>query len=149
MRINRLSIVVSVCAVVIILDQLTKWLARSYLQEGSILKSFLFRLRFYENPGIALGIPLSPLIFYPLFIILVIGFLVWEIRSLKVGGKISFIHPLVLAAAFSNLVDRIRFGYVVDFIEFYPTRGPIFNLADIVIVVGILIIAWKTIKGSF
>jgi len=143
MRINRFSIVVSICAVVIILDQLTKWLARSYLHEGSILKSFLFRLRFYQNPGIALGIPLSPIIFYPLFILLVIGFLLYFSR--RTSGTIICLS-LILAAAFSNLIDRIRFGYVVDFIEFYPTRGPIFNLADIVIVVGILIIALKTIK---
>ncbi len=146
MRINRFSIVVSICAVVIVLDQLTKWLAKSYLTEGSVLISGLFRLRFYENPGIALGIPLSPLFFYPLFIFLVIGFLIWQTRSPKVGVRISYLHFLVLAAAFGNFADRIRFGYVVDFIEFYPTQGPIFNLADIIIVVGILIIALKIIK---
>jgi len=145
MQINqRLFTIVSAGTVIIILDQLTKWFLKYYLSQGSILKFWLFRLRLYRNSGIALGIPLSPLIFYPLFILLVTGFLIYFNK--KTSGALTTYSSLVLAAAFSNLIDRLRFGYVVDFIEFYPTRGPIFNLADIVIVVGILIIAWKTIK---
>lgn len=144
MQINRRPLtIIGAGAVIIILDQLTKWLAKSYLTQGSVLKSPLFRLRFYKNPGVALGIPLSPLIFYPLFILLVIAFLIYYNKKTSGVSTYSF---LVLAAAFSNLVDRLRFGYVIDFIEFYPTRGPIFNLADIVIVVGILIIALKSIR---
>ncbi len=145
MRITRrLFTIIGAGTVIIILDQLTKWFLKYYLSQGSILKFWLFRLRLYRNSGIALGIPLSPLIFYPLFILLVTGFLIYFNK--KTSGALTTYSSLVLAAAFSNLIDRLRFGYVVDFIEFYPTRGPIFNLADIVIVVGILIIAWKTIK---
>lgn len=145
MQINqRLFTIVSAGTVIIILDQLTKWLVKYYLSQGSILEFWLFRLRLYRNSGIALGIPLSPLIFYPLFILLVTGFLIYFNK--KTFGALTTYSSLILAAAFSNLIDRLRFGYVIDFIEFYPTRGPIFNLADIVIVVSILIIAWKTIK---
>lgn len=56
--------------------------------------------------------------------------------------------PLALGGAMGNLVDRIRYGYVVDFIDVYVTRGsgqehhwPTFNVADIAICVGVLLMA--------
>jgi signal peptidase II len=62
--------------------------------------------------------------------------------------------PLALGGAVGNLVDRIRFGSVIDFIDIYITRGgremhwPTFNVADIAIVVGVLLMGLDTVFTS-
>jgi signal peptidase II len=62
--------------------------------------------------------------------------------------------PLALGGAVGNLVDRIRYGYVIDFVDFYVTRGgsehhwPTFNVADIWICVGVGLMAIDMITGS-
>ena len=65
----------------------------------------------------------------------------------QIGMKFGL--PLALGGAAGNLADRIRYGWVVDFVDVYITRRghelhwPTFNVADIAIVVGVSLMAWR------
>ena len=67
-----------------------------------------------------------------------------EPETIKEKFKVISIYPFILifSGALSNLLDRARFGYVIDFIEIVPLKG-FFNLADCAIVIGILMIILK------
>jgi signal peptidase II len=77
--------------------------------------------------------------------IVVIGFVKFR-KSLR--DSLEFCLPLVLilGGGVANLIDRIRLGYVVDFID--PKIWPAFDLADVAIVIGALILAWQAIRAK-
>lgn len=110
----------------IISDQATKFLATKYLPIS-------------KNTGIAFGIPVPQ----PILIVATVallGVLVYFIRKeLNLSSHLSqILTAAVLAGGLSNLVDRLYHGYVIDFIDlgFWPS----FNLADIYITAGILLL---------
>ncbi|MDO8669541.1 MAG: signal peptidase II [Candidatus Buchananbacteria bacterium] len=103
------------------------------------------KLKLAVNPGIAFGLFLNYyliLFLYFVIIAILIYFLVYHYRrknSLSVMGL-----AIIILGAFSNLLDRIFFGAVVDYIDLkYYT---VFNLADVMIVLGIailIVVIWK------
>jgi len=124
------------------LDQLTKYLVRANMELGqSIPREGLFRLTYITNTGGAFGILANQA--FLLAIVAVIGiavFLVYlryiplESTLLKIGLGLDF------GGAVGNLVDRLRVGgKVTDFIDI--GAWPVFNVADMSIVVGTIIIA--------
>ncbi len=110
----------------IISDQATKFLATKYLPIS-------------KNTGIAFGIPVPQLLLIVLTVAL-LGVLVYFIRKeLNLKKHLAqVLTAAVLAGGISNLVDRLYHGYVIDFIavSYWPT----FNLADIYITAGILLL---------
>lgn len=125
---------------VLAIDQVSKYLIRTNLYRGeSWPESGLFRLTYGTNTGAAFGMFTN---FTPLLIVaslFAIGFLIYFYRTH------AFPHPLlrlaiglILGGAVGNLIDRVRAGTVVDFIDVGP--WPIFNLADSSIVVGITLL---------
>jgi signal peptidase II len=121
-------------------DQLTKWLVTSELDLGASIQVFPgLALHHVQNTGIAFGFfsGATSLVILATSAV-VLWMLVFFARS---GGR----HPILPAAlgllvggSLSNLVDRIRLGHVVDFIE--VPHWPAFNLADSVIVVGVAVL---------
>lgn len=109
----------------------------------------LFNLTYVRNKGAAFGFMHSApesirepfFVIVPVLAICILTFLFWR---LKEGEKLSAIAlSLILSGAIGNLIDRVRFGYVVDFLDFYlPSWGhwPAFNVADSCIVVGVAIL---------
>ena len=139
--------------VFIIVDQLLKIIISNKMivnQTFIIIKNF-FSIRLVHNTGAAFSI-LSDSRFLLIFIgIAALIGLVFYIKSLDIIDYIdTFVYSLLLGGIIGNLIDRIIFGYVIDYLsfnfgEFY---FPIFNFADICIVVAALIILIKTIKES-
>lgn len=150
----------AIAAAVIVLDLITKQmiLAEFRLHEAREIIPNFFQLILVRNTGAAFGIgaqsdsPLVPLLLnvgaIAVFIIVVVYSLRTAIsdRILQVG-----LH-LILGGAIGNLIDRFRFGWVVDFLDFYVVIGgrehhwPAFNVADSAICVGIgllMIDMWK------
>ncbi len=120
--------------VFIFLDQLTKYIVRA------------FRGFYICNKGIAFGINLPNwlLIFSVAVILCFIGLLILN-SEFKTLDKISnFPLILIFSGAISNLIDRLYFGCVIDFINLKV--WPIFNLADIFICVGVFFLIIKFYK---
>ncbi len=103
----------------ILIDQLVK----TYFSSGSVC-----------NKNIAWGIPIAPAIFYLTWIAIIAVLICIFCRTKNYTQKILL--ALILSGAVSNLIDRIRLGCVVDYIDL--KFWPIFNLADAYITVGII-----------
>jgi signal peptidase II len=130
---------------IIALDQITKILAIIYLKHDlpiHVIPDF-FNLCYVENRGAAWGVLAGSQIFLISFSLITLAFLFWKKQTLfgaLRGG--SFIFSLLIAGIIGNLADRIRLGYVVDFLDFYWGRShfPAFNVADSAICVATLLL---------
>jgi len=118
-------------AFLVFIDQLSKYLVRHF--DG-----------FYIcNSGISFGIQLPEFLFW-IFWIIIISILIYYILR-NTLSFIAFLLSLILAGALSNVIDRLFFGCIVDFIDL--KFWPIFNLADIFIslgTIGIIILILKS-----
>ncbi|MGA7615485.1 MAG: signal peptidase II [Thermoanaerobaculia bacterium] len=154
-----------ISAAVIVLDLVTKALVLDHLalQEAVSVIPGLFQLVHVHNDGAAFGIganSASPLI--PLLLgigALAVFFLVmfYSFRTALSDRVLQIGLHLILGGAIGNLLDRFRFGYVVDFLDFYvklgttPHHWPAFNIADSAICVGIALLfvdMWKSPRRS-
>ena len=142
-------------------DQWTKHLARAvfgfpggepdYFHVKQVLGEWL-QFRLIYNTGAAFGMKpqqflpfLNPTVFYVVFSTVAIGFLFFLYRKLPredMWQKAGL--TLILSGAFGNLIDRLRFHKVTDFIDVgipgYPWRWPTFNIADSCVCVGVAMI---------
>jgi len=135
--------------IIIVLDQLSKYFIRVYLSQSSKLSIIgdYFYLTFVKNRGAAFGILRGQRSF---FIIITFFFLIFIIYLYNKElpkvfmSKISVIF--LLGGSISNLIDRIIFHYVTDFIafdilDFYQL--PVINIADIFIFFGVIILIYQ------
>lgn len=134
--------------VVLALDQFTKFLVRHSLSPGeSFPEGWWVKLTYVTNTGAAFGIlqgQVGFLIFSSFVGLLVILFYYWwpPRRSPYLWVTLG----LVLGGAAGNLIDRLRLGHVIDFIDF--PHWPAFNVADSSIVIGIAFLAWLLVVGK-
>ena len=138
-------------AIVIILDACTKWLvaAKIDLHETIPIIPNLFQLVHVRNTGAAFGIGANtdsriiPLLLNVGAIAVFIVVVVYAMRSAITDRVLQTGLHLILGGAIGNLLDRFRFGYVVDFLDAYMIWGgrehhwPAFNVADSAICIGI------------
>ncbi len=134
----------------IALDQGTKlWALGSLKPIHSVtVAEGLLNLTFVENRGVAFGM-LSGQRWLILLLTVVIacGMIVFY-RRLPQERKYTPLRAailLVLAGAIGNIIDRFFRGYVVDFFEFTFFDWPVFNVADIYVVVGVMILLFMTV----
>lgn len=129
--------------IIILLDQITKIMAINYLKISApyIIIDNFFQLNYVENYGAAFGILQNKKIFFiiiTLAVILAITiFLVKNYYQMNTFMRIGL--GMLLGGAIGNFIDRVRLGYVVDFISFRLINRydfPVFNIADVFIVVG-------------
>lgn len=112
------------------------------------LVSDFVRLTFVRNSGTAFGLLSGnnlALVFTTLLAIAALLILVF--RSRKTDGRLAFPLVLVLGGALGNLIDRIRLGEVIDFIDigFESFRWPVFNVADIAVTLGVALFCYHSI----
>jgi signal peptidase II len=143
--------------VVLVLDLITKHLALERLAPGRPVHVIdgLFSLTLVMNPGLAFGMLAgTPAGWRWLVALLSIGALgvlaVVGLRMLPMGGRLTpHALGLIFGGAVGNLIDRGRFGAVVDFLDFY-WRGyhwPAFNVADASISVGVVLLALRMLTA--
>lgn len=119
-------------------------------QSISVIDSF-FSITYAKNTGVAFSFLEGRVSFVVLMTII---FLVFILRYIKVNtlSKIeSIFYGMVVGGAIGNLIDRLIYGYVIDFFDFniLGYSFPIFNIADIMIVVGILgLLIFEVKEGS-
>ncbi|MDG4477013.1 signal peptidase II [Thiovibrio frasassiensis] len=132
---------------VVLLDQLSKGLVMAYfaMYELRPVIPGLFNLTYLTNTGAAFGMlagaqSIWRQVFFVGAAVVAIGIMVFSYRQFRSQGKI-FAHAIGLVAggAAGNLIDRLRFGAVVDFLDFYvgTHHWPAFNVADSAITVGV------------
>ncbi|AIS52616.1 lipoprotein signal peptidase LspA [Thermoanaerobacter kivui] len=135
-----------IVAFVVFLDQLTKYLAVKYLMLiGSypVIKNF-FHLTYVENKGAAFGMLQNKTLFFIVITVIVGAVLIYSMIKLPGNSVYNYTLAMILGGAIGNLIDRVRLGYVVDFIDFkfFPA---VFNVADSFIVIGAIILGYLMI----
>jgi signal peptidase II len=136
---------------IILLDRWTKWLVDTRLllnQTIQVIDGFL-NITYVQNTGVAFGIldSLQSSIKSSILSLLTIGAIVavlaYAWRTPLSQRLLQVALSLILAGALGNLFDRMRYGYVIDFIEVYfrSYRWPSFNVADSAITAGVALLA--------
>lgn len=145
-------------AAVIALDQITKAAisSRFVMHESFPVINGFFNLVYVMNPGAAFGFLASAsatfrYIFFIGITCLALVLIIYYLIKNEKGSIISVISlTLIFGGAIGNLIDRIRFGEVVDFLDFYIStfHWPAFNVADSAISIGAALMIWEIIFGS-
>jgi len=157
---SKYSILSLTMIITLIVDQWTKHLVHTRFRWGETLPIIhdFFALTYVRNSGAAFGLlHRAPAWFRdPFFIVVpvvamvVIGLLFVKLPENQKVTSWSF--SLILAGAIGNLIDRLRFKYVIDFLDFHYKEvyhWPAFNVADSCIVVGVgLMFVQSVIQGN-
>ena len=140
---------------VVLLDQLSKYYIQRAFRPGQVVSIIphFFNLTFVLNPGAAFGFLAGASADFrnPFFIavsLLAVAFIVYHrSRHNRMGIFPSLGLSLILGGALGNLVDRLRLGMVVDFLDFYygDYHWPAFNVADSAITVGVALMILELI----
>ncbi len=140
---RRLLIPAIIAAVVITIDQITKaWVLRTWVVPNSgdipIIAGWL-DLTYVQNTGVAFGLfgGMPQLFTVTSLIIVVLAIRLYLKHIPHDQGWLALSLGLIVGGAIGNVIDRIRFGYVVDFIKTFDGRFPVFNIADSCIVIGV------------
>lgn len=118
------------------LDQFTKYLAVIHLKDkpAYIIVNGILELNYLENRGAAFGMLQNQKVFFIFVAVVILGVIGYVLFETPDGKKYRILHlllSLIAAGAIGNMIDRVRFDYVVDFIYFVLINFPIFNVADI------------------
>ena len=140
----------AISAAVIVLDLWTKWLVLQRIDQHeaiSVIPNF-FQLVHVRNTGAAFGLganaasKLVPLLLNIGAIAVFIVVVIYALRSAVTDRVLQTGLHLILGGAIGNLLDRFRFGYVIDFLDVYvgTHHWPAFNVADSAICIGIALL---------
>jgi signal peptidase II len=151
-----------ISAIFIFLDQITKFLVFQKLNKLSELTmgvhthirvTRFFNLVTVWNRGISFGM-LKNLFFGPVILsiimIAIIGFVLYLLWKPKDIYSMLYLS-LILGGAVGNLIDRLRFGKVFDFLDFYIGKyhWPAFNVADSIICIGVAMVLIEELAGNY
>jgi len=143
MELKKLRIPISLFFLSFILDRVTKWLALSFLSGATKQVCYGFNLVLVWNRGVSWSLFWAEtttaywiLVAFIMFAIIALSaYVLWRfINNFSINWEM-----LVLGGAISNLIDRLWYGAVIDFIDIYVSvyHWPVFNIADAAIVIGI------------
>ncbi|MDC4203726.1 MAG: signal peptidase II [Candidatus Manganitrophus sp.] len=140
------------------LDRITKVIARDRLESAPPISLFggIVRLDYVENPGafLGLGSGLSETTRFWIFSILVGGFLVGLFLYVLINRRLSVIEvaafSLILGGGLGNLIDRVLYHYVIDFlvVGIGRLRTGVFNVADLAITAGVGLLFLRQIRSA-
>ena len=146
----------TISAVVIVLDQVTKWLMVSWLAlYETVAVMPYFNLTMAHNYGAAFSFLAQAggwqrWFFIVLAVVISIVLIVW-LAKLKPHAKLEAISlSLILGGAIGNVIDRIVYGYVGDFLDVYigSSHWPAFNVADSAICIGAVLLILDSFKSE-
>lgn len=149
---QRFILLTVAAAVVFVLDQLSKLWVSAGMKVGDFLPVIdgFVRLRYTHNTGAAFGLFRDATGLLSIFSLLVIaGIVVAFVRLGNPSNMATLASGLIVGGALGNLLDRVRLGYVVDFIEVYGPHlefnstiytFPVFNVGDSGITIGVILI---------
>lgn len=136
-----------IAILVIAADFYTKYLVytRMALHETIELPVKFIQLTYVQNFGGAFGIFQHQKLFFIAAAFVSVTCVLYFFEDIKELGKLSFLSAsLIFGGAIGNLIDRIRFGYVVDFLDL--RWWPVFNVADIALTIGVALLFIEVIR---
>jgi len=135
-----------IAASVVIIDQVTKAIAVTKLTSAGSLPAIgtIFSFTLIKNTGAAFGLFRYQTTVFVVISVVAIAFTVFYLAKKKPALYLPF--ALILGGAVGNLVDRLRFGYVVDFIDLH--FWPVFNVADSCITIGAILLFVIILRGK-
>lgn len=130
------------------LDQMTKAIVRGWLPlyESVPLISGMFHLTHIQNTGAAFGLFPDATLFFILIAIIACGLFLWLGHKGVYPKGMGIAFGLMLGGALGNLIDRLRYGAVTDFLDLRV--WPVFNFADTALTVGAVLLLWWGWKGD-
>src|SRR5262245_5536375 len=142
----------------LILDRWTKALIQNQfdLNESATVIDGLFNITYVRNTGVAFGIfssissPAKSLLLSLFTLFAAVIVITYSVRNSAQNRLLQVALALILGWALGNLYDRLAYGYVVDFLEFYvgAYHWPSFNIADSAISVGVALLALEIIRNE-
>lgn len=133
----------ALAVIILFFDQLTKLFVTQYLQLNQtlpVIKGVLY-LSLVHNRGAAFGIFKNQAAIFIIAALFAIVLIVLSLRKNRQASLYNFALVSILAGSAGNLIDRLRFGYVIDFIDLRV--WPVFNLADSAITVGAVLLGYS------
>lgn len=133
-----------IIAFIVLFDQLTKIWAASFLQgrDSLVLLKGVFQFTYLENRGAAWGMLADSrwvfMLLSTVAILFMIAYLIYTRKNRPILLTLSLC--MFIGGGIGNMIDRVRLGYVVDFLDFNLIHFPIFNVADSFITVGAVLI---------
>lgn len=142
----------SVAVIVLAIDQISKVIISLHLKINQSIKVIpnFFNLTLCHNEGAAWGLFSNSQIIIAIGTIFAIAIIYHFIYCFKKNSRNDIAFGLVIGGMSGNLIDRIFFGYVRDFLDFiiFNYDYPVFNISDIAIVIGIILLIYAVIKGE-
>lgn len=141
-------IIYLIVIILVILDQISKYLTVEYLKPISVVEVIpnILNLRYAENTGAAFSMLEGQIAFFVVVTFISLALILYFYKTNKVNhiiGKSACV--LIVAGAIGNLIDRVIHGFVVDMFEFAFIEFAIFNVADIFITFGGVLICYYVI----
>lgn len=142
---NRYTLLIAIAGLVLVLDQLTKIciVSKFSLYESVTVLENFFHITYIRNPGAAFGIFAGSAASFriPFFLTLSFAAIVGMLFFYKTVTEnlLRIAISLIMGGALGNIIDRARFGEVIDFIDvhWYTNHWPAFNVADSAITIGV------------
>lgn len=144
------------CLIMIILivafDQITKYFASLKLADGSVAKFIpgVVQFKYAENTGMAFSmLSGARWVFIALTVVVCVGVFYYLFSNRCKNLWLYWSLGVILSGGIGNLIDRIRFGYVVDFIEPTFVNFAIFNIADCAVTCGAVVLVGYLLYDAF
>ncbi len=133
----------TLAVIIFFFDQFTKLIVIKFLQSNQslpVIKGVLY-LSLVHNRGAAFGIFKNQTLIFIIAAGFAISLIASSLRKSSKANLYNFALSLILAGSAGNLIDRLRFGYVIDFIDFRV--WPVFNIADSAITIGAILLGYS------
>ena len=128
----------------LLIDIISKQLVLYFMVENQTIQIIphFFSLTYVKNTGVAFSMLEGNILFILLMSVIVVGVLVYFAKSKGNGRLEKICYSMILGGALGNFLDRIFYGYVIDFFDFtlFGFKMAIFNVADVLIVCGVFLL---------
>ena len=145
----------ALAGLVVVLDQISKWVVLNHIEFGqTIYVAPFWNWVLTYNSGAAFSFLADQAgwqrWFFTALALAVSGWIALELRKHPEQKLLSLALALVMGGALGNVIDRVRFGAVVDFIQWHAAGWywPAFNVADSAITVGAILLAFSTLTAT-
>ena len=141
---NKSYYIIIISAIVVIIDQITKQLVKNSIKQPIDIIKRILSITYTQNTGAGFSILQGFNIAIIMFTVAIILGLFYYYKKIPDNKLVWVSIALMLGGAIGNLIDRLLYGYVIDFIDFKV--GLVFNFADFAITIGAIILMLYLVK---